>query len=48
LLLGRASDLSSSFSLLISVSFLALFSGLYGVWRLMVSSGDSSSRLAIE
>jgi hypothetical protein len=43
LLLGWGSDLSSSFSFLITVSFLALFSGLYGVWRLMVSSRDSSS-----
>jgi hypothetical protein len=43
LLLGRAPDLSSSFSCLITVSFLALFSGLYGDWRLMVSNRDSSS-----
>ena len=42
LLLGWTSDLSSSFSALITVSFLALFSALYGVWRLMVSTGDSS------
>ena len=48
LFLGRASDLSSAFSLLISVSFLALFSGLYGVWRLMVSTAIAHPKLAIE
>jgi hypothetical protein len=48
LLLGRASDLSSSFSFLITVSFLALFSGLYGVWRLMVSTAIARPKLAIE
>jgi uncharacterized membrane protein len=42
LFLGRISELPSSFSLLISVSFIALFSGLYGVWRLMVGSDRSS------
>jgi hypothetical protein len=41
LLLARGSESSSSFSFLITVSFLALFSGLYGVWRLMV--GDKRS-----
>jgi hypothetical protein len=43
LLLGPGSEPSSSFSFLITVSFLALFSGLYGVWRLMVGGSDRSS-----
>jgi hypothetical protein len=44
LLLGPGYEPSSSFSFLITVSFLALFSGLYGVWRLMVGNSDRSSQ----
>jgi hypothetical protein len=36
LLLAPGSELSVSISFLITASFLALFSGLYGVWRLMI------------
>jgi hypothetical protein len=43
LLLGPGYELSSAFSFLITVSFLALFSGLYGVWRLMVGGNDRAS-----
>jgi len=43
LLLVPGYEPSSSFSFLITVSFLALFSGLYGVWRLMVGGSDRSS-----
>jgi hypothetical protein len=41
LLLGWSAEPSNAFSILITVSFLALFSGLYGVWRLMVQSVNS-------
>jgi hypothetical protein len=41
LLLGWGPESSSAFSFLITVSFLALFSGLYGVWRLMLNRGSS-------
>ena len=37
---GAKPDQSYSFALLLSVSFLSLFSGLAGVWRLMVSSRE--------
>jgi uncharacterized membrane protein len=41
LLLAGGSAPSSSFSFLITISFLALFSALYGVWQLMMKSGGS-------
>jgi hypothetical protein len=37
-LIGWSANLSDAFTFLIAVSFLSLFSALYGVWRLMVSS----------
>ena len=42
-LLGWSANISDSFSFLIAVSFLSLFSALYGVWRLMVSSRQNKT-----
>ena len=37
-LIGWSANISDAFTFLIAVSFLSLFSALYGVWRLMLSS----------
>ena len=42
-LLGWSANLSDSFTFLIAVSFLSLFSALYGVWRLMLSSRQNKT-----
>ena len=47
ILLGWGPDISDSFTFLIAVSFLSFFSGLYGVWRLMVGSRGAKTVAAV-
>lgn len=42
-LLGWSANISDSFPFLIAASFLSLFSALYGVWRLMLSSRQNKT-----